>query len=446
MSTLSKLCLKTGLSSGLESLDKILLGLRRGEVIQLSAEPYSDSSYFALFIAKCLARGLDWAGRPINEGLSYATLFFRLMSMTHGVSRIDANGNKVIVEDAVSWGVADVFSLARKEKESNGVALIVIDALHWLCPKRDGQELRVDDVLEIAKRLRHMAEELDVTIIVISSSPDPKCAFHVEIFDVDIRLEHDPKFNTKICVSVRVNRNGKLGRVEVGTMTGGSFIEYVPDEVVNARVDAQYKKLNEDLNKCAVGVRLEKAIEIGRERLAEGKRREAAAWLRNVADDADAISQSRCELKELIASAQYQLGVLYEIGTEVGKDLVDAVKWYYKAAENGHAMAQYELGRYCQRGVVVVKDLTKAISWYRKAAEQGNSRALERLARCYVRGEGVERNLEEAEKLLKKAVASAKGKTEKACLQARYDSFVEMVLNGDDDSAYLWYRGQCSRE
>lgn len=441
----SKLCLKEGLSTGLESIDKLLLGLRRGEVIQLSAEPYSDSAYFALFIAKCLAQGLDWAGRPINEGFSYATLFFKLTSMTHGVSRIDANGDKVIVDDAVSWDVDDVFSLARKGKESNGIALIVIDALHWLCPKRDGQELRVDDVLEIVKRLRHMAEELGVTMIVISSGSRLKCASRVAIFDVDMRLEHDPRQNTKVCISVRENHNGKLGRVEVA-MTAGSFVEYVPDEVVNACVDAQYKKHNEDLKKCAVGVRLEKAIEIGHERLAEGKRREAAAWLRNVADDAEAISQSCCDSKKLIASAQYQLGVLYEIGTEVGKDLVDAVKWYYKAAENGHAMAQYKLGRYCQCGVVVVKDLDKAISWYRKAAEQGNSRALERLARCYVRGEGVERNLEEAEKLLKKAVASAKGKTEKACLQARYDSFVEMVLNGDDDSAYLWHRGQCSRE
>ena len=166
----SKLCLKGGLSTGLESIDKLLLGLRRGEVIQLSAEPYSDSAYFALFIAKCLARGLDWAGRPINEGFSYATLFFRLTSMTHGVSRIDANGDKVIVDDAASWDVDDVFSLARKGKESNGIALIVIDALHWLCPKRDGQELRVDDVLEIVKRLRHMAEELERQLNVVYPS------------------------------------------------------------------------------------------------------------------------------------------------------------------------------------------------------------------------------------------------------------------------------------
>lgn len=148
----------------------------------------------------------------------------------------------------------------------------------------------------------------------------------------------------------------------------------------------------------------------------------------------------------LSAEVQYKLGMVYEVGIDVGKDLVEAMKWYRNAAENGNAEAQYKLGHYYRSGVGIEKNYVEAVAWYRKAAEQGHSHAQERLARCYVRGAGVERNLEEAEKLLKKAVASAKGKTEKACLQARYDSFVEMVLNGDDDSAYLWYRGQCSRE
>ena len=146
------------------------------------------------------------------------------------------------------------------------------------------------------------------------------------------------------------------------------------------------------------------------------------------------------------AEAQYKLGKLYEVGIDVGKDLVEAMKWYRKAAENGHAEAQYMLGHYYRSGFVVAQNYAEAVAWYRKAAEQGHPEAQERLARCYVSGRGVERNLDEAEMWLKKAVASAKEATEKECLQARYDSFVEMVLKGDSDSAYLWYRGQCSRE
>lgn len=198
-------------------------------------------------------------------------------------------------------------------------------------------------------------------------------------------------------------------------------------------------KLSDDFYEFAIRVLMDRIISLGKEKLAEGKRREAAVLFHKVAEPDSTWGWT-------VAKAQYNLGWLYEVGIDVGKDLVEAMKWYRNAAENGNAEAQYKLGHYYRSGVGIEKNYVEAVAWYRKAAEQGHSHAQERLARCYVRGAGVERNLEEAEKLLKKAVASAKGKTEKDRLQARYDSFVEMVLNGDDDSAYLWYRGQCSRE
>ena len=198
-------------------------------------------------------------------------------------------------------------------------------------------------------------------------------------------------------------------------------------------------KLSADFDRFAIGVLMNDIISLGKEKFAEGNRREAAVLFRKVAEPDSTWGW-------MFAEAQYKLGKLYEIGTEEGNDLAESAKWYRKAAENGHAGAQFMLGRYYSCGVGVEKNYVEAIAWYRKAAEQGHPYAHERLARCYVRGAGVERNLEEAEKLLKKAVASAKGETDKACLQTRYDSFVEMVLQGDGDSAYLWYRGQCSRE
>ena len=71
------------------------------------------------------------------------------------------------------------------------------------------------------------------------------------------------------------------------------------------------------------------------------------------------------------------------------KDDAEAVSWFRKAAEQGHAGAQYNLGLKYARGEGVPKDDAEAVSWYRKAAEQGHAGAQFNLGLMYARGEGV---------------------------------------------------------
>ena len=71
------------------------------------------------------------------------------------------------------------------------------------------------------------------------------------------------------------------------------------------------------------------------------------------------------------ALAQYNLGNCYDKGKGVEKDYAEAVKWYRKAAEQGIALAQYNLGVCYDNGDGVAKDYAEAVKWYRKAAEQG---------------------------------------------------------------------------
>jgi len=66
------------------------------------------------------------------------------------------------------------------------------------------------------------------------------------------------------------------------------------------------------------------------------------------------------------------------------EDYADAVKWYRKSAEQGHARAQYELAWMYEEGQGVERDVAEAVKWYRKAADQGDDyakEALERLGR-----------------------------------------------------------------
>ena len=90
------------------------------------------------------------------------------------------------------------------------------------------------------------------------------------------------------------------------------------------------------------------------------------------------------------------MGYCYREGEGVTKDLVEAARWYRKAADQGHADAQFTLGHRYYKGEGVAKDLVEAARWYRKAGEQGHARAQFTLGYCYERGEGVAKDSAEA--------------------------------------------------
>lgn len=103
------------------------------------------------------------------------------------------------------------------------------------------------------------------------------------------------------------------------------------------------------------------------------------------------------------AEAQCFLGVCYDYGQGVAENDGEAVKWYRKAAEQGLVHAQVILGDCYYGGEGVSKNYEEAVKWYRKAAEQGHPGAQYNLGNCYYKGEGVAENEEEAIKWYRKA-------------------------------------------
>ena len=51
------------------------------------------------------------------------------------------------------------------------------------------------------------------------------------------------------------------------------------------------------------------------------------------------------------------------------------MKWFTKAAEQGHREAKFYLGECYYRGEGVTKNKKEAVKWYTKAAKQGDKRA-----------------------------------------------------------------------
>ena len=125
-------------------------------------------------------------------------------------------------------------------------------------------------------------------------------------------------------------------------------------------------------------------------------------------DDAEAVKWYRKAAEQGHAEAQYQLGTMYnDLWNDLWsalRDDAEAVKWYRMAAEQGHAEAQFRLGFMYDLGWGVPKDNAEAVKWYRKAAEQGHAEAQHSLGGMYDLGvQGVPEDDAEAAKWYRKA-------------------------------------------
>src|SRR5208283_2142309 len=87
--------------------------------------------------------------------------------------------------------------------------------------------------------------------------------------------------------------------------------------------------------------------------------------------------------------ANFWLGNMYRMGQSVPQNYTAAIKWYRKAADQGHADAQFELGRIYRKGAGVPQDYAETVRWFRMAADQGNPFAQSILGTMYYKGQGV---------------------------------------------------------
>lgn len=102
------------------------------------------------------------------------------------------------------------------------------------------------------------------------------------------------------------------------------------------------------------------------------------------------ISELRAGAEKGNAEDQCNLGGAYFKGDGVPKNVVEAVKWWLKSADQGHAVSQSQLGFiYYDGDEGVPKDCAEALKWNNKAAAQGNPDSLAMLGDAYSEGCGV---------------------------------------------------------
>ncbi len=96
---------------------------------------------------------------------------------------------------------------------------------------------------------------------------------------------------------------------------------------------------------------------------------------------------------------------MYARGQGVPQDHAEAVRWYRRAAEQGHTAVQGSLGSMYLNGQGVPQDLPEAVRWFKHAAEWSHAGAQMSLGLLYATGLGVPQDYLEAHKWLNLAAA-----------------------------------------
>jgi len=97
--------------------------------------------------------------------------------------------------------------------------------------------------------------------------------------------------------------------------------------------------------------------------------------------------------------SEVKLGHAYINGRGVDRDPIEAVKWFRKAADQGHVSGQYYLGIVHVKGGYVFRDRPEALKWLHRAADQEFLLAYGALAEVYAS----DNNYSEALKWIRKS-------------------------------------------
>jgi TPR repeat protein len=153
------------------------------------------------------------------------------------------------------------------------------------------------------------------------------------------------------------------------------------------------------------------------------------------ADAAEAVRWYRKAAEQGHANAQADLAYAYAEGKGVGVDQAEAAKWFRKAAEQGQSVAQFNLGVVYMQGTGVAQDYAEAVKWFRLRAEKDDADAQSLLGVMYAQRLGVPQDYAVAEKWLRRSAEQGNAQG-----QLNLGAFYHERTDGlqDDVEALVW--------
>jgi replicative DNA helicase len=176
----------TGLSTGLQKLDELTLGLQAGELFIIAARPGMGKTALAIGFARRVAQ----EGTPVfflSAEMPAQTLMIRMLSGATGIDSHQLRRGAIFgsswtslaraaesigsiplfIDDGADVTPAELRATARRYRAEHNIGLLIVDYMQLL--KANGRyETREREIAEISRTLKGIARELNIPVIGLS--------------------------------------------------------------------------------------------------------------------------------------------------------------------------------------------------------------------------------------------------------------------------------------
>lgn len=179
-----------GIPTGFPTLDNLLSGLHKSDLIILAARPSMGKTSLALDIARNTAVRHDVPVGIFSLEMSSEQIVDRMLSAesyvdswkmrTGSINKEDdfakirdalENLSKapIYIDDKPAQNILSMRAVARRLKRERGIGLIIVDYLQLMAPTNTKQsDSMVQQVTEISRSLKQLARELEVPVLALS--------------------------------------------------------------------------------------------------------------------------------------------------------------------------------------------------------------------------------------------------------------------------------------
>lgn len=184
-----------GVPTGFKSLDNMLSGLQKSDLIILAARPSVGKTTFALDMARRAAIdhnipvgifSLEMSTQQLISRMLAAESFVDAWKIRTGrnfgkdeegkseISKLHEAADRlskapIYIDDQPGNNIIKMRSVARRLKSEHGLGLIVVDYLQLMMPTQSkNNDNVVQQVTEISRSLKNLARELDVPVLALS--------------------------------------------------------------------------------------------------------------------------------------------------------------------------------------------------------------------------------------------------------------------------------------
>jgi len=181
---------RRGVPSGFNSLDNLLAGFQKSDLVILAARPAMGKTTFALDVARNAALQFGASVGIFSLEMSSQQLVERMLSSESGVDSWSLRNGRlknddeydalqkamakldtapIYIVDEPALNIVKMRSAARRLKNEHGLDMIIVDYLQLMSPTATkSSDSMVQQVTEISRSLKILARELHVPVIALS--------------------------------------------------------------------------------------------------------------------------------------------------------------------------------------------------------------------------------------------------------------------------------------